>query len=488
MNAVAYARYSTDRQTENSIAYQFTKIQEYCLKKNINLTGFYSDEARSGTNTTDRTEFNRMLADAEKHKFNAVVIYDISRGSRDVEDWFHFRKTMMSLKIDVISTSQQLGDFTDPNNFLMELINVGLGQHMVLDVRKKSIDGALTKAKECVFMGGHVLYGYSVVNRHFVINPPEAEIVKDIFTMYADGKSYDDILKKYKDVRGRNGRPLGKNTLSSMLRNEKYKGTYTFNKRQCKLLRKWAGGKLRPESEIIKVENGMPAIVTNDIWERVKFRMENRPKATNKATRHDYLLSGLIECEKCGQKYVGHTSTNKKGYKTSYYVCGNKYRTKTCDNKNINAEKLETFVVISLKNYLEKMDYNEIAEKISTQINSASENCEAEKTELGQINNKIQNGVNAILSGINIPELETEIDSLRTRKSELEDLIAYKEANKPNISKEDIINLFKYSAAHIDDANLKTVIQNHVAKITAHTDGSITVHIGVHLDSCGGRI
>ena len=62
-----------------------------------------------------------------------MVIYDISRGSRDVADWFQFRKTMRALGVQVISTNQQLGDITNPNDFLIELINVGLGQMCIRD-------------------------------------------------------------------------------------------------------------------------------------------------------------------------------------------------------------------------------------------------------------------------------------------------------------------------------------------------------------------
>lgn len=50
MRAFAYIRYSTDKQTENSIAYQMDVILKYCKDHNIVLSGSYSDEAESGTN------------------------------------------------------------------------------------------------------------------------------------------------------------------------------------------------------------------------------------------------------------------------------------------------------------------------------------------------------------------------------------------------------------------------------------------------------
>lgn len=102
MKAAAYARYSTDMQTENSIAYQFIAIKKYCTDKGISIVSYYFDEAQSGTNT-DRQGFRNLIANAVLQTFDAVIIYDISRGSRDVADWFEFRKTMSRLNITVIA-------------------------------------------------------------------------------------------------------------------------------------------------------------------------------------------------------------------------------------------------------------------------------------------------------------------------------------------------------------------------------------------------
>ncbi len=226
MNAVAYARYSTDKQTENSIAYQLSKITEYCQNHNINLTNVYTDEACSGTNT-NRVGFQNMLKAAQRKEFEAVVIYDISRGSRDVVDWLEFRKNMKILNIQIISTSQQLGDISDPNAFLTELISVGLGQHQVLDIRKKSIDGTNERAKKGLFCGGYPPLGYDIVDGKYIINEIEADYVRLIYKLYADGKSYDYIIDKLNGLTGKRGQVIGKSSLKSILNNERYIGVYT---------------------------------------------------------------------------------------------------------------------------------------------------------------------------------------------------------------------------------------------------------------------
>ena len=92
-------------------------------------------------------------------------------------------------------------------------------------------------------------------------------------------------------------------------------------------MRKWAGGGLNPNCT--RIEGHTPSIIDIDTWERVQTRMKANTKATNRAVKREYLLTGLIGCESCGAAYAGHTSTNTKGYTHSSYICGNKYRTRS---------------------------------------------------------------------------------------------------------------------------------------------------------------
>lgn len=484
MNAAAYARYSTDHQQRNSIEYQLDAIRDYCREHSITITATYVDEKETGTNT-DRPGFQAMMRAAERGEFSAVVIYDVSRGSRDVGDWFTMRKRLMMLGVQVISTTQTLGDLTSGNDFLVELLNVGLGHREVLETRQKSIAGVAVKAKEGKFLGGVPPLGYDVVDGAYVVNPVEARTVRTIFELYGAGRSYNEILNAVAGAVGKRGRPLGKNSLHSILTNERYIGTYSWNKRRVKLFRKWAGGTQNPNA--VRLEGMIPAIIDENTWERVQQRMsDNKRNARNKAKR-TYLLSGLIECEECGATYVGHTSTNSKGVETRYYVCGNRYRTRTCGAKNINADEIETFVVQQLKAYLLGVDFEEEARRIADQVNSSTADLRVERAELADINAKINNGLKAILSGMDIPELRDEMDKLRVRKAELEDIIGRRTANRKPVSPENIVCIFE-EAVDKWDTNLPTIIKQHIGKIYAHTDGSCSVNVGVHLIGCGGRI
>lgn len=486
MRAAAYARYSTNNQTENSIEYQLAEIRRYCAAHEIPITATFTDEGRSGTND-DRPGFQAMVAAAKAGAIDAVIVYDISRGSRDVGDWFAFRKAMLRLGVRVISaTGQRIGDLTNSQDFLLELLTVGMGQAEVLNTRQKSIDGVAVKAKQGAFLGGLAPLGYDIAGGTYVINPTEAATVRKIFRLYAEGRSYAYILDHLDGAVGKRGRPLGKNSFNSILTNERYVGTYTWNKKKCKLFRKWAGGALNPD--VIRLDGVIPPIIDAETWRKVRERMsDNKSNAKNKA-RHSYLLSGLIECEACGAAYVGHASTNKKGYTTRYYVCGNKYRTRSCASRNINADEIETFVVQQLKAYLLDLDFEETAQRIADQVNGASPDLTAERAELVSVSSQIANGMKALLRGMEFPELEEEIGRLRTRKAELEDIIAQRESEHPTVDPADIVALLQDSVDTWDPDNVPQIIRKFVHKIYASSDGSYSVELGVHLNGCGGAV
>ena len=480
INAAAYARYSTEHQTSSSIEYQMRRIDEYCDKNNITIVARYADEAYSGTNT-DRPSFTQLCEDARLKKFDAVVIYDISRGSRDVADWFMFRKQMALLNIRVISVEDRIGDIMNPSDYLTELITVGLGQHHVLTSRQKSMDSIATKAKTGVFLGGVPNLGYDIVDGQYVINSEEAAVVKKIFAMYADGKSYGDIMKAIGTVYGKRGKPIAKNSLHYILKNERYIGVYTWCKRHVKIMGKWAGGV--PNENAVRIEGAIPPIIDTETWERVQKRMSDRKhRAVNKAKR-EYLLSGLIECADCGATYIGHTSRNSKGYETRYYCCGNKYKNHSCASKNIKADDIESCVVQNLKMYLLGLDFEKMANDIAERINNASPDLSAERQELADINVKIANGTRAILNGLDYPELQTEMFKLRVRKSELEDIISRSNSKSPVNSAK--ISTFFQNAVDNWDTDLKSIVKNMI-KIYAHADGSFDINIGVHIMSCTG--
>ena len=492
MTAAAYARYSTDNQTENSIAYQMHEITGYCAKNNIKLTHSFIDEGESGTNM-DRDGFQDMMKAARSKEFTTIIIYDVSRGSRDIADWFNFRKQMRELGITVISCHQQLGDPLNPDDFLREFITVGLGHHMVLETRQKSMDGMSAAAREAKFLGGIPPYGYAVENQKYVIVPTEAEVVRKVFRLYYEGYSYNYIMKELgiHDIVGRHGAKMNKNSLYYMLKNPRYAGIYIWNQYTFQVMRKYIGRKANPRE--VRIEGAIPAIVPLDIWEGVQERLEKNQRQNRRviaSKRRIFLLSGLITCGICGAGYVAHCSRSK-GHEYTYYSCSNRYGKKgkenVCQSEPIHGEEIEKYVIEAVKKCIKgTVDFNaqavEIAEQYNNLINSGMQkDVSAERAELQSVTQRLNNGIQAVLDGLNTPELAEQINELKGKKAALESVIASADTQRQKISIESIEEMLRRDIENIeskDPESLRIVIQRHVASIIVNDDGSISVTVG----------
>lgn len=496
--AAAYARYSTDNQTENSIEYQMHEITGYCLKNHIKLTHQFVDEGCSGTNT-DRASFQRMIEAARRGEFSNIIIYDISRGSRDVADWFSFRRLMRELHVNVISCHQQLGDPLDPDAFLREFISVGLGQHMVLETRQKSLDGMDAAARKGLFLGGVTPFGFGVKNQRYFIVESEAVIVREVFRLYADGYSYDYIMEKLdlSHVIGRHGAPMSRNSLYYMLKNARYAGIYTWNAHTYQVMRKYVGRQGNPRKTSIP-SGAIPPIVDMETFLRVQERMKKNKNRTSRPPikKRVFLLSGLIHCARCGSNYFAHVS-RAHGREYLYYCCGNRYGIRRkrygCKSDPIRGEALEAFVIDAVKQCLLRgTDFVALAEEIAARFakQQGAEDVTAQRRELASVNTRIQNGLKAILSGFDDDDLRVKIADLKEKKAKLEIAISTAEnigraVNVPALAamlRQDVENLQSRSREEIQHT-----IRQHVPHIIANEDGTLTVTVGYLLPGAAQR-
>ena len=474
MIAAAYARYSTNHQRETSIAAQLEGIQAYCEREGITLAGMpYIDEARSGSNT-DRPGFQRLLADVQKGKFEAVVIYDISRGSRDVGDWFMFRKQMATLGIKVLSATNTLGDMDDPNAFLQELLSVGLGQHMVLQSRQKSIAGKRIRAERGLHCGGTAPLGYDIVDGQYVINEREAAVVRMAFERYAAGDSYADIISRIEQtgVRGKNGHRIEANTLHYIFKNERYTGKYIWFDREERHMHKHVGKD--NEDKIIHMD-AIPQIVSPEIWNMVRQRMEgNRRLGSGKRKEgRQYLLSGLIRCAECGSAMSGVTTVSK-GLAYPRYICLGKRVEKRCNNKNVKADLLEKYILQAIRDrFLSSDQLREVAEAILKNLSDNTGEADAIREELRELETKTEKLLDIILNNEYTPAFKKRMQEYEEQRKTLEKRLA--ETNdKPMFTVDDLVAIMQRDIDLLE-ANPREIILRYVKAIEVHHDKIVVV-------------
>lgn len=342
--AVIYARFSSDMQREESIDAQLRACKAYAKNKGYIVVDTYADEAKSGREITKRDAYNKMMADAMEDKFDVIIFHKIDRNSRNELNYFTFKDKLERLGISYEYAAQPI-DTVSPEGQVMETIMVGMSAYYSRNLAKETKKGLNENAYKALFNGGCPPLGYKIVDKKYVIDESEAAAVRLIFELYLAGKGYAEICREL-DSKGfttKSGKPFGKNSLYDILGNEKYIGTYTFNKIPKGKGKRNMHSQKRPD-DYISIEDALPAIISKEDFFIVQAKRErNRCHAAKYTAKHDYLLSGKVFCGECGSAMVGHR-VRQRYY---YYGCTRKEQTPTskCQQRMIRAEVLEHWVM-----------------------------------------------------------------------------------------------------------------------------------------------
>lgn len=432
---MAYARFSSDNQRQESIDAQLRAIKEYCDRNSMILLDAYKDEALSGT-TDKREQFLQMISDSKEGKFDVVIVHKLDRFSRDRYDSAFYKRELRKNSVSLCSVLENLDD--SPESIIMESVLTGMAEYYSANLAREVMKGMKETAYQCKHTGGLPPYGYKVNSdtRKYEILEHEAEAVRFIFQSALEGKSYDMIIRELnaRGYRTRRGISFGKNSLHEILRNEKYIGVYTFNLNTSKdVYGKRNNHSKKDELQAIRVPGGMPAIIDEPTFNGVSSMMQGRKKTSvNHLAQENYLLSGKIICGECGKAFGGgrkFSGRNKALYVT--YRCCNRDRTgdTACRNKEIQRDYLERFVINELSNIIFSNDdipgwinkYRRYIEENS--ISSISRINEMEK-ESKHLDQQIENIALAIAQSNSVSKtLLTSLEKLEAKKDEVDQVI-----------------------------------------------------------------
>lgn len=189
-----YARFSSDNQNPKSIDDQYRKCEERIAAVYGATTEIihYKDEAISGSNS-NRPDYQRMISDGIDQKFEALVIDDLSRLSRDTLESHRVLKEFKFHGIRLIAVADGI-DTANEGYKLQAGIKALINEEYIDALAKKTFRGLEGRAIEGKHCGGRT-YGYDVVSLGedqgsvLKTNPEQAEWVQQIFEWYADGHS-----------------------------------------------------------------------------------------------------------------------------------------------------------------------------------------------------------------------------------------------------------------------------------------------------------
>lgn len=386
MKAAIYCRLSEedrDKQTENddseSIQNQKSMLVQYSMEHNWEIYGIYSDDDFTGSDRS-RPDWNRLLADAEKHKFDIVLCKTQSRFTRElemVEKYIHGKFIEWGIRfISVVDNA----DTANKGNKKSRQIN-GLVNEWYLEDMSDNIKSVLTNRRKNGFhIGAFALYGYKkdpAQKGHLIIDEEAAKVVQEVFTLFSEGYGKVAIARmlndrgipnptEYKRLHGlRYQQPKSKNctlwkyfAISNMLINEIYIGNMVQGK-YASISYKSKINKPVPKDKWIVVEGTHEPIIDRELWNRVQKMIRQKAKPFTVGTIG--LFAKKVRCAECG--YVMRSQKNRGKH---YLQCSIKYSSKgACSGAYISVSVLEKVVLAELRKLIaEYLDKSKLETKI----------------------------------------------------------------------------------------------------------------------------
>ena len=340
--AVAYLRRSTDRQ-EQSLADQRAEIARWANENGYIIAREYLDDAISGTSAEKRPAFQRMIADAQRGEFKAVIVWNSDRFSRgDVTETEHYRYLPRQAGAVLLSVTEEYlaregidGDvLRTVKQFQNRQFSISLSQNtlrgQISSVLSASDPGRLTPYgydREIVGPDGSVLYRIRFMpggDRHvfdregrpqstyangqslkkpgkecraqLVLSESQrVQVVRDIFRMCVDGRGFkgiaDDLNRR--GIMSPRGHLWNFTTIRSLLENPVYRGDIVWNRRseskfyavrngradQMKPIQRSGCVEAMPQDDWLVIEGSLPAIVDRETWDRAQVMVQRRAEA-----------------------------------------------------------------------------------------------------------------------------------------------------------------------------------------------------------------
>lgn len=161
MRAVIYARYSSDRQREESIEGQIRECKAYAERKGIEIVNEYTDRAKSASkDTAKRDSFLQMIKDSSKGQFDAVIVWKLDRFARNRFDSAHYKNTLRKNGVKVISATEAIAE--GPEGIILESMLEGMAEYYSAELSEKVKRGHKENALKCRNNGGTTPYGYKM--------------------------------------------------------------------------------------------------------------------------------------------------------------------------------------------------------------------------------------------------------------------------------------------------------------------------------------
>ncbi|MGX8700394.1 recombinase family protein [Caproiciproducens sp.] len=356
MKAVAYCRVSTNKEEQlDSLESQQQFFLEYARRNEYNLVKIYADEGKSGTKMKNRTQLLRLLADAQVHQFDIVLIKDVSRLARNTVDFLTSIRKMKALGIKVIFVNYDQTS-SDSSEFMLTMLSA-IAQEESSNTSKRVKFGKKQNAEK-----GRVpnlVYGYDKIPDDYFslsINEQEAKTIREIFNMYLEGNGETVIAVELnrRGLKTKRNCNWSQNAVARILSNQIYVGKIINGKQEVS---DFLTGKRRQQDEAkwLVTERPKLRLIDDITFRRAQAIIAQKRDTFNHSgerSSQKNTFSKLIKCTCCGNSFRRSVRTFKNTYIKWSCTGRSANGVDTCPNRTILDEQE---LLDSIRSYFRKI-------------------------------------------------------------------------------------------------------------------------------------
>lgn len=437
---VGYCRKSRISETDE-LTRQEHLVVEYCKNKGYKLDKLFSEVGSSVD--PDRPQYKLMLQYLTEHEGVTVVVTDYDRIGRDTLLLSLFKQLCKEHRhlVELINgTIYSYDNYTDI--FTQEILS-SVSSYIYQQTKAKMYRGLVQARKEGKRIGAKP-FGYDIVNKRLVVNPIQADTVKRVFKLVADGVATAEVVRllKQEGITTNTGRAFDARAVRLMVQNEGYTG-------------------------VNKAGDLYPPIVSKELCLEANSKLKS---LQNCGGKRSYVLSGKIICSKCGNNMVIGWKKDRAAAIVS------KGLSKTCDCMSHRYDYIESLVKSDCLAFIE-CKLAELYQKLTDDKAVLAEHqkeLDAVQTEIGASKEKLTRLNRLFLLG-NVTEQELQEHSREYKNSitllcekqkrlesyslykvtqELQDRIVRLEELQNSVNINDLVKLVDYVSYYKDSAGI----------------------------------
>ena len=408
-----YIRVSTEDQAREgfSLGEQEEKLKDLCKYKEYEVFKVYCDAGISAKDMEHRPKFQEMLEDIKKGKINYIVAYKLDRVTRSVRDLEELIGMLEKYNCYLVCDRDDVNTSTANGRFFVRMLTVlsQLEIEIVSERTKFGLNGAI----KCGHLPGIVPLGYKKDgNKKTIIDETTKDVIKRVFDLYLQGKSYQQISNIFNEEKVLN-KVWYDTHFEKIINNKIYMGDYVQYKRIHKKVQK----------EPITYMNVVDPIIPRYIWEECQLQKEKNQRTYTRDRVYTFFQK--VKCPHCGSIMKCKGSGGKKK-KYMYYNC------EKC-HENIREDYVEQKC---LELILELVRFDNEYKKYFLPLFADKENVVKEDTidkDIKNLEKQKQRIKKAYMSGV--VELKDFEEDLKAINEKLEILNAKKEEKQEFISR-----------------------------------------------------